>query len=94
MVLVTVKWHPKKESVANFLKIFKSLAPIVKKESGCLEYKLHRDLEKDEYFLFEQWESKQHLDAHLATAHMKNFFDQTSDLFLKPPVIKIFNTTK
>jgi quinol monooxygenase YgiN len=40
-------------------------------EEGCLNYDLHRDLEDPGRFVFhENWESRAHLDRHLASAHI------------------------
>lgn len=92
MILLAVSFKPKQECVSKFVEIFNNIIPIVKNEEGCIEYKFLKDLDKDEYFLFEQWESDKHLDAHLATEHMVEFFEDVKDLFLEPIDIKKFYT--
>ena len=50
---------------------FKRLAPLVRAETGCLRYDLHRvDGEEDSFLLLEQWASQAALDAHDAAPHM------------------------
>jgi quinol monooxygenase YgiN len=47
------------------------IAPTLK-EAGCLNYDLHRDLERPGLFLFyENWESKPLWEAHMQSAHLK-----------------------
>ena len=42
-----------------------------RKEAGCIRYDLTRGLGKPAEFAFiEEWESGDHLDAHLQTAHV------------------------
>lgn len=90
MVIVTVKWNIKEEKLSEFLDIFSELAPIVHNEGGCIEYKLYKELDNSDCFLFEKWESKEHLDAHLKTEHMKIFFAQTKDFFSPASDISVF----
>ena len=40
-------------------------------EDGCVNYDLHQGVEDpDAFFFYENWESGEHLDAHLATPHL------------------------
>lgn len=42
-----------------------------RKDPGCLRYDLHRSLDEEGVFVFyETWESRELLDAHLATPHL------------------------
>ena len=42
------------------------------KEEGCINYDLHQSVENPAVYVFyENWQSKQHLDVHLETAHIK-----------------------
>ncbi|BBD08996.1 putative quinol monooxygenase [Desulfovibrio ferrophilus] len=57
------------------------LAPLVaatRAEQGCLSYIPHRTAEADRYCILEQWESQEHLDRHLATAHIAAFRDASA----------------
>jgi quinol monooxygenase YgiN len=49
-----------------------SLVEPTRKESGCLLYNLHQSKSDQTMFMFyEQWASKEALDAHGKTPHMK-----------------------
>ena len=42
------------------------------KEEGCIVYNLHQsNSDKSQFMFYEQWTSKQALDAHMQTPHMK-----------------------
>ena len=60
------------------------------REAGCLNYELHQDLEDPALFVFhENWTSKAHLDAHLASPHLNTFRAQADDLLAGPPKIML-----
>lgn len=43
-------------------------------ENGCLEYRLHQDNADPAVFIFyENWESRDCLDNHLATPHYRSY---------------------
>lgn len=50
----------------------KALVEPTLKEEGCINYDLHQSIENSAVYVFhENWQSKEHLDAHLATEHIK-----------------------
>ncbi|MBV8464339.1 MAG: antibiotic biosynthesis monooxygenase [Burkholderiales bacterium] len=56
---------------AEQLAAFQRLAPLVRAEAGCLEYRLHRvEGDDDQFVLTEQWASEAALAAHDAAPHM------------------------
>jgi quinol monooxygenase YgiN len=58
-------------------------------EEGCINYDLLRALEKPGKFVFyENWATREDLERHLATDHMKAFAAKAKDLLAKPPVIE------
>ena len=95
MLIVTVKLVVKKEKKVDFLEIFNKLQPTVKREIGCIDYTLTRDLYRENhFFLFEQWKSKVDLELHLKSAHMKEFFIKTEEFFEKPLEIKQYSASE
>ena len=45
-----------------------------RREAGYVNYDLHQGVEDpDMFFFYENWESGQHLDAHLAAPHLVEF---------------------
>lgn len=82
MIIVTVKSKTKPEYTNKYLKEFKSISLEVRAENGCLEYELYQcGADSSEFFLFERWESKDALDAHLKTRHMTEFISKTQTWF-------------
>lgn len=51
-------------------------------ERGCVNYDLHQSLEDPEsFFFYENWESSEDLDAHLAAPHLRAFAARIPELF-------------
>lgn len=52
------------------------LAEPSRSEPGCINYDVHRSLdEPDVWCVYENWRSKQDLDTHFETPHMREFVD-------------------
>ena len=50
-------------------------------EKGYVNYDLHQSVEDpDRFFFYENWESGEHLDAHLAAPHLVDFAGRIPDL--------------
>ena len=80
MILVTVNFVPLKKHEGDFLKAFNELAEATKKEDGCISYDIYpSNGDASDYFLFERWETKAKLDAHLKTTHFVGFMDVSKD---------------
>ena len=90
MVIVTVKSKTKPEFLDQYQNEFKKVSGEVRAEEGCLEYELYqKDIENSEFFLFERWETREMLDAHLKSTHMTDFIAKTEDWF-EAKEIKIY----
>lgn len=49
-----------------------------RKEEGCIQYDLHQDNSHPELFIFfENWESRELLQAHLNSDHLKAYVQAT-----------------
>ena len=72
------------------LKLFAANRPNVLAEAGCIEYAAAIDTPgmgpiqtpfgADTFVVIEKWESVDHLKAHAAAAHMKDYGAKTKDL--------------
>jgi len=57
-------------------------------ERGCINYDLHQSADDAGLFLFyENWESREDLDTHLATAHALRFDERTEGMLAEPEEI-------
>ncbi|MFT4565702.1 MAG: quinol monooxygenase YgiN [Saprospiraceae bacterium] len=51
---------------------------LTRAEDGCINYDLHQDNTNENLFYFhENWESKEHLGAHLKSAHIAAYLKAT-----------------
>ena len=51
------------------------------REKGYVNYDLHQGVEDpDQFFFYENWESGEHLDAHLAAPHLVEFAGRITEL--------------
>jgi quinol monooxygenase YgiN len=83
-VIATVELQP--GSRESFLAVFRQLVPRVLQEQGCLAYGPTIDLptiiaaqgapRADTVTVVEQWESIEHLEAHLHAPHMLTYREQ------------------
>jgi quinol monooxygenase YgiN len=60
-------------------------------EEGCINYDLHQSLDYKGHFRFyENWTSKELLDRHLQSAHVKRFIEKVDQLLAEPPEITLW----
>lgn len=60
-------------------------------EPGCLRYGLHRSVEDPAAFVMvERWASKEALDRHFTTPHVKTLLKNVAELVAAPPEITIY----
>ncbi|MGR5132085.1 putative quinol monooxygenase [Vibrio alfacsensis] len=82
MIINTVKGQVKPEFKDKFIAHMRDLSKIVRNEKGCIAYDLSVDTENDLIlFLYEQWESKEAITVHLATAHMQKHLAEAQPWF-------------
>lgn len=57
-----------------------------RKEEGCVQYDLHVGTDDPRRFVFfENWTSREHLQRHSVSAHLKAFGEKKKDLLAEPP---------
>ncbi len=62
-----------------------------RKEDGCVQYDLHESTERPGHFVFyENWTSREALDRHLATPHLKRLGAQLPGLLAEEARILTF----
>ena len=88
-VVATFQARPGKE--AELKKALIGLVAPTRTEAGCLNYDLHVLPEDPARFLFhENWTSRDRLDAHLQSAHIKALLPRVEELCVAFPEIKIW----
>jgi quinol monooxygenase YgiN len=59
-----------------------------RRETGCINYDLHRSADDTTLFLFyENWTSREDLEKHLLTAHALRFDERTEGMLAEPEEI-------
>lgn len=63
-------------------------------EAGCINYDIHQD--KDDaaiWMLYENWRSKNDLDAHFETPYLREFLNDLADLLAEDMDIRFYRMT-
>ncbi len=90
-VFAEIRANPGKEEVVR--EVLQGLVEPTRKEEGCLQYVLHADNDDAGHFVFyEDWTSMAHLQAHIATPHMKAFLARSEELMAEP--LRVVFTTR
>jgi quinol monooxygenase YgiN len=78
ILVAMVKAKPGEEDAVK--EVLLSLVEPTRKESGCLCYNLHQAKDdKSQFMFYEQWASKEALDAHGKTPHLKSLGEKLKD---------------
>ena len=94
MIIVAAKVTAKPGKREAFIKAAQPSIAATRKEDGCLFYTLYASTENETDLLYyEQWTSREALDKHLASAHMKQFGDVKTeqDLVVGDTDVQIHN---
>ncbi|MGN6242345.1 MAG: putative quinol monooxygenase [Motilibacteraceae bacterium] len=78
-IIAFMKAAPGKES--ELKAALESLIEPTSQEAGYVNYDLHQSIEDPgTFFFYENWESADHLDAHLQTPHLVDFAGRIPEL--------------
>lgn len=78
-VIAYMKAAPGKED--ELRSALKALIEPTSQEAGYVNYDLHEAVDDPgTFFFYENWESGEHLDAHLATPHLVDFAERMGGL--------------
>ena len=88
-VVATFEAKPGKET--ELKNALTALVAPTRQEAGCINYDLHQSPDEPGKFLFhENWTSKELLDSHLKSAHIKALLPRVPELAVGMPEIKIW----
>jgi quinol monooxygenase YgiN len=87
-VMAELKARPGKEDEARQLLL--TLLEPTRREQGCIQYDLHEVVGAPGHFLFyENWQSREALDAHLKSPHFMSAFARIPELSQETPRVLI-----
>ena len=94
MLLVTARCRIHQDNFDDFADQVEKIIPLVRAESGCSRYELHADVFEHGLFIFhEEWESQKHLDDHIASSHMQNYFTKTTEWMTAPIELTLYEVS-
>ena len=71
------------------MRVGQAVAAASRTEEGCVSYRLYEDTELENEFVFvEEWENGDALQAHFATAHVREFMQAIPATIIAPPDVK------
>jgi quinol monooxygenase YgiN len=71
------------------VQIGQAVATASRKETGCISYRLYKDTELENEFVFvEEWESSEALQQHFATSHVAEFMKAIPATIIASPDVK------
>jgi quinol monooxygenase YgiN len=89
MIVVVGRVRTDADKRAELVRIGQAVAGASRAEAGCITYRLYEDTELDNDFVFvEEWESREALQQHFATAHVADFMRAIPDTIVAPPDVK------
>jgi quinol monooxygenase YgiN len=69
------------------------ITELVRTEPGCLRYNTTTSIEEPGlFYILEEWESRDHLNTHLETAHMKEHKNVTAGWAAEPVRLSLYET--
>lgn len=75
------------EAIKN--ELIKMITP-TRHELGCIEYRLHQDIQNPEIFIFyENWESLSCLNQHLESSHYKSYVVAVTNMIEEKTIHKM-----
>jgi quinol monooxygenase YgiN len=90
-IKVVAREKIKSEKKEEVLEIFREMIELTRKESGCIAYDLHESLDHpDVLAMIEIWESKEALDAHMNSEHLKRLIPKVGEYIVEPSRIEVF----
>src|SRR5687768_15219158 len=88
-VVARLKARPGREDEVK--KILLGNVTLTRAERGCVDYDLHQSHTDPGLFLFyENWESREDLDAHGQSAHIQALRARADELLAEPVLIELF----
>ena len=91
-VAVVVNEKLKEGQTGAFVEYMREMIALTKQEDGCFAYDLYEAIDgSGDVVMVEIWESKEALDAHMASEHFKKFVPGGDVYKEAPPDIKIYS---
>ena len=92
MIVVTAELEVAPDSREAFVELATEMCRASRREPGCIDYRVHAELERPDHFLFlEEWQDDAALQSHFAEPHTAKFMAGIGAL-LSAPADALFHT--
>jgi quinol monooxygenase YgiN len=89
MIVVVGRVKTDAQKRDELIRVGVAVAQASRVEEGCHSYRLYEDIEiPDEFVFVEEWESREALERHFATAHVASFLQAIRATITAPPDVK------
>ena len=90
-VTVVARVRAKPEHAAEVRQeLLRLLAP-TRAEKGCINYDMHESVsDPNDYLFYENWESEQDLQNHLAAPHLQRWLGRAEQVLAEPVEIRLY----
>ncbi len=88
MIVIRAVFKVQEGKRAEAINVMQTMSRATLKEKGCNDYTFYADLDdQHKFFLFEEWDDQDCLNAHFKTEHMAEFRKQLPNLSAAPAQI-------
>lgn len=85
MIVIGAVFIVKEDKRDTAIAAMSTMAAATLEEQGCNDYTFYADLKNpNKFFLFEEWDDQDCLNAHFQTPHMAEFRKITPDVLAEP----------
>ena len=89
MIVISGTIYIQKKKISEAIELAKEMMEKTGEEVGCISFRFYADIESPDIFrVFEEWESEEDFQAHLATPHMATFQAGIGQIIAAPPDIR------
>ena len=92
MIYVVTTTQVQPESREAYIKGARQLVTETRKEKGCISHEAHTGVSDPNLIVFvERWETREDLDAHAGSPHLKVWREYSTPLKVSPTVFEIIS---
>ena len=95
MLIILGKGVVRPDKREDFIAAARAQIVETRKEAGCISYDFFESQTEPNTFVFnERWKSKEAIEAHFQTAHIRTFMAALPACLAEPPVIEVVEVAK
>jgi quinol monooxygenase YgiN len=95
MLIILAKGVVRPDKRDEFIAAARAQIVETRKEPGCIAYDFYESQTEPNTFVFnERWKSREAIDAHFQTEHIRKFMAALPACVAEPPVIELVEVSK